>query len=183
MGELVQYENRYYQWIKGDFTGRVETVKDHIDENGLNFIVFESGKRINESLLLEYLIEVPEYQAKVAEEAASLETELDFPPPSPQLSQAAQQYNQQVKKQELPSSPVLQLLRAQKAEDEEALEISLKVKVPKKDFVKIIRASFGEEVDRDLYEYITSQLDASFIAEALETETKKFISKHYESNS
>lgn len=179
MGELVQYENRYYQWIKGDFTGRVETVKDHIDENGLNFVVFESGKRINESLLLEYLMEVPEYQAKVAEEAALESNEIDFPPPTPHLQHAAQQYST---KKEPSISPILQLLQTQKAEDEESLEISLNVKVPKKDFVKVLRASFGEEVDKDLYEYITSQLDASFIAEALETETKKFISKHYESN-
>lgn len=173
MGELVQYENRYYQWVKGDFTGRVETVKDHIDENGLNFVVFESGKRINESLLLEYLIEVPEYQAKVAEESAL--------PDLPTFQQASAPV---AKLKPLPTaSPILQLLETQKTQEEEFLQISLNIKVPKKDFIKILRASFGEEVDRDLHEYIASQLDASSIAESIEEETKKFISKYYESNS
>ncbi len=177
MGELVQYENRYYQWVKGDFTGRVETVKDYVDENGLNFVVFQSGKRINESLLLEYLIEVPEYQAKVAEESAAVETDFTHthqPAPPPQRIQ---------EKPAPPTmSPVLQLLQAQKTQDEEELEISVKVKVPKRDFIKILRASFGEEVDRDLYEYIGSQLDFQELADTIEEETKKFISKHYESN-
>ena len=176
MGELVQYENRYYQWIKGDFTGRVETVKDHIDENGLNFVVFESGKRINESLLLEYMMEVPEYQAKIAEESA-LPDPLAFQRPSAFTPPVA-------KPKPVPiASPVLQLLEAQKTQEEEFLQISLNIKVPKKDFIKILRASFGEEVDRDLHEYIASQLDASSIAESIEEETKKFISKYYESNS
>jgi len=171
MGELVQYENRYYQWVKGDYTGRIETVRDNLDENGLNFVVFESGKRINADLLLEYLIEVPEHQAKIAEESA-----IEQPPPSAPVHTAPP-----VK--EVLQSPVMRLLMAQKNREAEELEISFSVKVPKKEMIEVLRSSFGEEIYEDLYQYIIDQLDDSSIKEAVKNKTKKFITEYYESNS
>lgn len=178
MGELVQYENKYYQWIKGDFIGRVETVNNYLDENGLNFVVFESGKRINESLLLEYLIEVPEYQAKIAEQAAIAEPLSSSVPSgafhaSPDTSPGVSPYN----------TPVMNLLMAQKIENSEELKISLEIKVPKKEIVSVLKASFGNEIEEDLYQYVSQQLDDSSIKNEIKNKIKKFIIDYYESNS
>jgi len=176
MGELVQYENKYYQWVKGDYIGRVETVKENLDENGLNFVIFESGKRINFDLLLEYLMEVPEHQAKIAEESAILENAKQAHPSiieTPVSSSPKSSHN----------SPVMQLLLNQKKEENSTLEVSLDIKIPKKEMVDVLRVSFGDEIEDDLYQYIHNQLDYNFIKEAVQEKIKKFIQEYYEPKS
>ena len=176
MGELVQYENRYYQWVKGDYIGRVETVKENLDENGLNFLIFESGKRINQDLLLEYMIEIPEYQARIAEESADIKTgnssnSISQPPisqPQPTTSHI---------------SPVMLLLLNQKSESKNSIEVSLEIKIPKKEMIDVLKNSFGDEIEEDLYQYIHNQLDYSTIKEAVQEKIKKFIQEYYEPKS
>jgi hypothetical protein len=177
MGELVQYENKYYQWVKGDYTGRIETVVDNLDENGLNFVVFESGKRINADLLLEYLMEVPEHQAKIAEESAIETSQPSILSPVDNLHAAPPPVKQ------ASNSPVMQLLLNQKNESKNSIEVSLEIKIPKKEMVEVLRNSFGEEIEEDLYQYIHNQLDYSAIKEAVQEKIKKFITEYYESNS
>lgn len=172
MGELVQYENKYYQWVKGDYTGRIETFDSYLDENNLNFIVFESGKRINADLLLEYLIEVPEYQAKIAEESAISELSLNETPAQLQPVAKAKA-----------NSPVMQLLLNQKKEEDQTIEVSLQIKIPKKDMIDVLRVSFGDEIDEDLYQYIHNQLNLSVVKEAIQEKIKKFIQEYYEPES
>jgi hypothetical protein len=174
MGELVQYENKYYQWVKGDYTGRIETVNSYLDENDLNFIVFESGKRINADLLLEYLIEVPEHQAKIAEESAVID-EL------PTLAAPATPVIQPVKP--ISQSPIMQLLLNQKNESINSIEVSLEIKIPRKEMVDVLKNSFGEEIEEDLYQYIHNQLDYSVIKETVQEKIKKFIQEYYEPKS
>lgn len=171
MGELVQYENKYYQWVKGDYVGRIETVKGDLDENGLSFVIFESGKRINADLLLEYLIEVPEYQAKVAEEAA-IETITHLNPA-----------NKPTVIQVVKHSPVMQLLINQKIVTDETVNITFDIKIPKKDMVSVLRDSFGDEIEDDLYQYIDNQLTQASIKETVQEKIKKFIKEYYESKS
>jgi hypothetical protein len=175
MGELVQYQNPFYQWVKGDNTGRVEEIAGNADENGLNFIVFKSGRRINESLLLEYLMEVPEYAAKVAEESAIINGR----------SQATMQQEQYIQTPSVKAAqqegPVMQLLKAQKSVDEISLKISFDVKVPKKEMISVLKVSFGDEIETDIQSYISDQLDKNSIEETLTQEIKKFIKKYYES--
>lgn len=173
MGELVQYENRYYQWVKGDYIGRVETVKENLDENGLNFLIFESGKRINQDLLLEYMIEIPEYQARIAEESADIKTGnssnfIAQPQPQPTTSHI---------------SPVMLLLLNQKSESKDSIEVSLEIKIPKKEMIDVLKNSFGDEIEEDLYQYIHNQLDYSTIKEAVQEKIKKFIQEYYEPKS
>lgn len=178
MGELVQYQNPFYQWIKGDNTGRVEEISGNLDENGLSFIVFKSGRRINESLLLEYLMEVPEYAAKAAEESAV--ASISTPQQLQQIPQTQVQVQVQVQAP-AKEGPVMQLLRAQKSEDQISLKIAFDVKMPKKEMVNVLRVSFGEDIEDDLQKYVSDQLDDKAIKEILEQEIKKFIKKHYES--
>lgn len=180
MGELVQYQNPFYQWIKGDNTGRVEEITGNLDENGLSFILFKSGRRINESLLLEYLMEVPEYAAKAAEESAMATKVSDLPP---RPTQHQEQYIQHHQTLPSPESPVMQLLKAQKNADEISLNISFDVKMPKKEMVNVLKVSFGEEIEEDIYNYLSEQLDEKFVKETLAQEIKKFIKKYYESKS
>ena len=179
MGELVQYENKYYQWVKGDYIGRMETVKDNLDENGLSFIIFESGKRINSDLLLEYLIEVPEYQAKVAEESAIIDELSEFPKAIAPINDTVTTKTSS----KANSSPVMQLLLNQKKEEDESIEVSLQIKIPKRDMIDVLRVSFGDEIDEDLYQYIHNQLDDASIKEAVKEKIKKFIQEYYEPNS
>jgi hypothetical protein len=177
MGELVQYENKYYQWVKGDYIGRVETVKGYLDENGLSFIIFESGKRINSDLLLEYLMEVPEYQAKVAEESA---TTIDKTPINNHKSVNTQTDTKSIIKQK---SPIMQLLLNQKTLMDIDINITLDVKIPKKEMINVLRDSFGDEIEDDLYQYIDDQLTLEIIKETVQEKIKKFIKEHYESKS
>jgi hypothetical protein len=175
MGELVQYENRYYQWVKGDFIGRVETVKENLDENGLNFLIFESGKRINQDLLLEYMIEVPEYQARIAEESADIKTGNSSNSISQPISQPQPTTSH--------ISPVMLLLLNQKSESKNLIEVSLEIKIPKKEMIGVLKNSFGDEIEEDLYQYIHNQLDYSTIKEAVQEKIKKFIQEYYEPKS
>lgn len=175
MGELVQYQNSFYQWVKGDNTGRVEEISNNLDENGLNFIVFKSGRRINESLLLEYLMEVPEYAAKAAEESAIINNSSDLHPKSPQRQEQYIHQPSQIK-----DGPVMQLLKAQKSVDDISLKISFDVQIPKKEMINVLKVSFGEEIEEDIHKYLFDQLEEKSIKETIEKEIKKFIKKHYE---
>jgi hypothetical protein len=172
MGELVQYENKYYQWVKGDYTGRIETVDSYLDENDLNFIVFESGKRINADLLLEYLIEVPEHQAKIVKESAIDELSANVAP-NPAIQQS----------KPISHSPIMQLLLNQKNESINSIEVSLEIKIPRKEMVDVLKNSFGDEIEEDLYQYIHNQLDYSVIKETVQEKIKKFIQEYYEPKS
>lgn len=175
MGELVQYLNKYYQWVKGDYTGRIETFSEYLDENGLNFIVFKSGKRINESLILEYMIEVPEHQAVIEDYA-------DDPIPDVVVATESVTDPVVVSAPKVKNSPVMQLLLSQKKEDDEIIDVELSVKVPKKEMVDILKSSFGDEIEGDLYEYIYNQLDIAAIKDSIEDKIKKFIKTHYDTN-
>ena len=173
MGELVQYENKYYQWVKGDYTGRIETVDSYLDENDLNFIVFESGKRINADLLLEYLIEVPEHQAKIAEESAIIDELPTMVASNPAIQQP----------KPISHSPIMQLLLNQKNESINSIDVSLEIKIPRKEMVDVLKNSFGDEIEEDLYQYIHNQLDYSVIKETVQEKIKKFIQEYYEPKS
>lgn len=168
MGELIQYQNVYYQWVKGDYIGRIEEFESFQDENNLNFIVFKSGKRINESLLLEYLIEIPEYQVKIAEESI-LE--------SPIVDIVSKKMDMNDTKEE--KTPIQQLLINQKKKETEKLNIFLDIKVPKKELVEILKSSYGNEIENDIYEYINNQLDQNTIKQIIKNNIEKFIKMYY----
>lgn len=169
MGELIQYKNMYYQWVKGDYTGRIEEFESFQDENNLNFIVFKSGKRINESLLLEYLIEIPEYQVKIAEESV-------FESLTPNTVSKKIDTNNIVKEEK---TPVQHLLISQKKKETEKLNICLDIKIPKKELIEILRSSYGDEIENDIYEYINNQLDQNDIRQIIKKNIEKFIKTYY----
>jgi hypothetical protein len=58
MSEVI-FVPKFYKWIKGDHSGRVEKTIDAIDAT---FTQFESGRKITTTLLSSYLMEVGEHE-------------------------------------------------------------------------------------------------------------------------
>jgi hypothetical protein len=77
----------------------------------------------------------------------------------------------------------MQLLLNQKNESINSIDVSLEIKIPRKEMVDVLKNSFGDEIEEDLYQYIHNQLDYSVIKETVQEKIKKFIQEYYEPKS
>lgn len=50
--------NKYFQWKKGDDYATIETISHETNDEGITYLVFESGRKINKSLVDEFLVQI-----------------------------------------------------------------------------------------------------------------------------
>ena len=151
-------EVQKFQWIKGDNQGKVETFTGEMSGK---FMVFESGRRCNKSLLGEFLHEVNEENPELI---------FDDPISQPINSKAKtkstkRKSNSTVKvKSQNPLIPLLEKTKKNKTK----LNVRFEVELPTKKFLGIMSESFDEDVVQILSDYIISQID----------DPRTFVSKH-----
>ena len=73
----------------------------------------------------------------------------------------------------------MQLLLNQKKKEIEKLEIHLEIKIPKRELIEILRSSYGDEIENDIYQYINNQLDQNYIKEIITENIQQFIKTYY----
>lgn len=156
-------EEKKLQWIKGDKFGNVEIVKGVDNE----WTIFNSGGRIATNLLSEFL--------------EPLDGEpLNFNPPTPALTKAAEVYKEKLPPQKQTSSPIRTLFDKQKKNDKIKLNLTFPIEVPKKAIYEIISSSFdSEEVNDELESFIKNQISEDLILDSLFDSIKELIKTRY----
>lgn len=149
------------QWIKGDKLGKVETILNE----GTEWIDFESGSRINASLLNEFMIDV-------TDEGALLDSEINL---DPSRNKEPQKNNTRKEDQGL-GNPIMTLFKSMENAHNHNLSIPISVNIPKKDLYNILSGSFGEDRVKDtLKKYINDQLDTKKLRSAVNESIKDLI--------
>lgn len=151
------------QWIKGDKIGNVETVETEDGE----WTLFESGGRINSSLINEFMIPVGE-------------DELDFDPPTPALQKAASMYKERVKPEPKQISPIRTLLDKQKKLNKHKISVSLPINIISSEMYDLLSNSFGEdEVTQELLSFIEDQIKTENVIELIQESIQSLIQSKY----
>ena len=142
--KLENQQSVFLQWIKGENTGVVEEVVSHITEVDTRWVIFKSGRRINQDLIYEYMIDVPSYEAELyinqIENAETLQDVTEISKQPVKQSNATQNDLNQNKQQ----NPVVELLKLQNVK-----LVNVKFKPPQKSLIKLLVSSFGIEATQN----------------------------------
>ena len=140
------------QWIKGDKQGSIEIVK----ERGGDWTIFESGGRINNTLLNEYMILIQNDNEILNFEDVKASLPKGTPVKIPTRKK---------------TSPILTLLERMEDFDELELNLKVKIKVPKIDVMNLLSSTFGEKdfID-DLEVFVNEQAKEKNMNEILRKE-------------
>jgi len=166
-------EVRKCQWIKGDNTGVVETISSEKD----NFIIFESGRRINTAVF-------PEFMMNVDSDVESLITN----PISKELVVKEQSSLQQsnssiitpIQKEVIEvKNPIQILLEKQSKNNKIELNITLDVSVPKKEVLELLQDSFDEDVKEEVLNFAKRNLNNETIITEIHEKLKTSINLYY----
>jgi hypothetical protein len=154
-----------FQWIKGDYQGMTETYKDIQISGEMNFILFESGNRINGDLLNEFMIVVPA-QPKIIQPVAPVQ-----PKPSKDVSTVTSIIYEDNDKNTNTDSPIYKLLKKQK---KNMVDVSIKIKLnlPPKDLYTVLSGSF-EDAEKEIIDFVLDAVDIEDIKASLAQSIKK----------
>lgn len=161
----------FLQWIKGENTGVVEEVVSHITEADTRWVVFKSGRRINQDLTYEYMIDVPSYEAELyinqTENAETLQEVTEISKQPVKNNNATQHDLNQNKQQ----NPVVELLKLQNVK-----LVNVKFKPPQKSLIKLLVSSFGIDATQNaLIELAHIELTESATHDELTAQIKEMI--------
>ena len=159
-----------YQWTKGDNNGNVceyvDVFKDPV--TGVIWVNFKDGTRINYSLLNEYMIQIdPINRRELAApliEVTGTSVEKISPVRNVMLAD-----NSPINTKS--SNPITSLLEKQKPNWVE-VGINLKLNLPTKSLYNVLTSSF-EEADKEIIEFVVSDLDLEIIKESLRINIKE----------
>jgi hypothetical protein len=155
-------ESKYWQWIKGDHSGNVVTIKN-IDDKWINF---NEGGRLAVDLRDEFLQNL---DSDIAGEF------INNNPTQPKAIKKPS-VNNTVKQ----TSPIRLLLDKQKKLEKIPLGLSFNIKVPSKNIMAILENSFEtDELNKELVNFIEDQIDTDEIIKTLKDSVQILIQERY----
>jgi len=161
------YSNMQFEWIKGDEIASREDFKDLVNVDGDTFVLFNSGKRINTSLLEEYMVYYPAQPKQLSIDPAPVNA--DFMEIS-KSTVTSIVYNDEVKQSKL-ESPIYKLLNKQKKNIVE-VSIKLKLNLPPKELYGVLSSSF-DDAEKEIIEFVLDGIDIDDIKKSLSDSIRK----------
>ena len=153
--ENITQESQVFQWIKGDYEGRLVKVIDKFTDDNIEFLVFEDGTQCNSALIGEYIIHVPQgTQPPLPVVSGSFKPTL--PPPAPQKT-VEQPKPAVVQPNPISAHPIHDLLRMSKKKPVK-LEITIGVDMPSEELLKVMIGEFPDGADI-IGDYLVSTID------------------------
>jgi hypothetical protein len=185
---LQATETKWFQWIKGDNTGKtVEWVGESIYDDYLDmkFLLFKDGSRVNDQLIGEWVIEVvqpisnPTQPPKIATtpQAPIKKTTPDI------------QYNpQETEKPKVLDSPIHQILKDSK-KTRMSINISLLVESPPPNLMSVLAETYPDG-ETQVLDYIAQTINIEDLRQQISQQIwlavlepdKKTIQKKYKKN-
>lgn len=149
-------EGKKLQWIKGDKTGKVETVQS-TDADG--WLIFESGGRISSELVTEFMMDATEGAL-----------EIDDLSTRTQVQHNSYDTITAPVKPKVVESPLMSLLKKMSKTQSTPLDVTIKVEVPSSAMYSVLIDSFDEEeVHKEISTYILNQVDDQLIKESVQS--------------
>ena len=159
----VELKNSDFQWIKGEQTGMIQKYAGVDESNGMKFLNFQGGGRINLEILHEFMDVFPASPVHF--------DELNIPrPAAPDQSPSKKgsvnsvDYGKTVQVG-VEESPIYKLLKKQKP-NWVNVNISLKLNLPTKSLYNVLISSF-EDAETEIANYVTEGVDIEDIKEAI----------------
>ena len=163
------YSNMEFEWTKGDEISTLESFKDLIIEGEESFILFSSGKRINISLLEEYMVYYPAPPKQMSIQAhQQINAEFIEVPRTSTVTSV--DYNED-SRSVISESPIYKLLNKQKKNIVE-VSIKLKLNLPPKELYGVLSSSF-DDAEREIIEFVLAGIDIDDIKKSLSDSIKK----------
>lgn len=159
-----------YQWTKGDNNGLVCEYENIYKDatTGVIWINFKDGSRINYSLLNEYMIQIdPLNRGPI--NTGSIELRPQIIEKTAIVKNVMLADNSQVSSKSI--NPITSLLEKQKPNWVE-VGIKLKLNLPTKSLYNVLTSSF-EDADKEIIEFVVSDLDLEIIKESLRINIKE----------
>lgn len=150
-----------FQWIKSERTGEVCKVKDISSDDGLIWVHFTDGTRINYMLLEEFTIKL---------NLSEKELELNVSSPK-DLSKNDIPKNEKsiatlkVEKVETPKSAIKTLLEKQRPNIQQ-VDFTLQLNIPSESLYDVLMGSF-DNAEQEIIDHILESLDQATIREAI----------------
>ena len=164
----AKYSGMEFQWIKGDDMSVTENYKG-LNSNGDDiFILFDSGKRINTSLLEEYMVWFPA-SSKIPEQPKAHQSPSSAKEISPQMVTSIQYSDQPSVSFE--ESPIYKLLKKQKKNTVE-VSIKLKLNLPSKELYNVLCLSF-DDAEKEIVDFVLDDVDIDDIKRSLGESIRK----------
>lgn len=154
-------KNSDFQWIKGESAGMIEKYAGVEEDNGIKFLKFTGGGRINVELLSEFMDVFPSTPVQF-NSAGQNQTPVQSPQPKGSVNSVDYGKSVQVGVEE---SPIYKLLKKQKP-NWVNVNISLKLNLPTKSLYNVLITSF-EDAETEIVNYITEGVDIEDIKEAI----------------
>lgn len=156
-----------FQWIKGDYSGSMESYKSITSDGENKFILFKSGRRINVELLDEFMVYFPAPpQIQQLVEAPTIPVDSNRSKNSKVTS---------IVYDSIPGatedSPIYKLLKKQKKNPVE-VGIKLKLNLPPKELFVVLSSSF-EDAEKEIIKFVLDGIDIEDIKLALSDSIKK----------
>tara|TARA_B100001175_G_C19497546_1_gene636200 strand:+ start:1398 stop:1946 length:549 start_codon:yes stop_codon:yes gene_type:complete len=164
-------EKTYYQWIKGDDSGLVITIKEEDDQ----WIYFNEGGRLSKDLKSEY---IQELDSDIAGEFVETKPS-GIDPLNVSVTPEIKNENANVPQIDTPS-PIRVLFNKQKKNNKVKLLLEFPVNIPQKDVYKLMSTSFDKtEVNDVLQSFILDQLSEDEILSCLHNSVQSLIESKY----
>jgi hypothetical protein len=153
----------YYQWIKGDNTGDVVSIKDTDDK----WVNFNEGGRLAKELKDEF---IQPLDTNIANEFIT--TNIEVIPPAVAIPVAVNITTS--------LSPIRVLFDKQKKNDRAKLLLDFPLNIPPKSIYELMSTSFDkDEVDEQLFSFMLDQLSQEEITKCLLDGIKSLIQSKY----
>jgi len=141
----------FYEWIKGDHIGVIEKISSEENESGIDWIKFESGRRINRNLFGEFLLVSDTGVSSIEPLSPSIMQQPQPPQPSSDI------VTQVPKKEE--ESPISILLKSQKKKRKETIKLDFELELPPAEILAIMYDSFGDDLITEIYKMNLTKLE------------------------
>jgi hypothetical protein len=155
-----------YKWTKGDYDGEVCEYESVFKDptSGIIWINFKGGKRINYSLLNDFMMQIEPSSIR----QGAIEQVANIPIRNVMLSDTKA-------KIDLPDNPIVSLLQKQKPNWVE-VGINLKLNLPTKNLYNVLSTSF-EDAEEEIIEFVVRDLDIELIKDSLRINIKDIYNK------
>jgi hypothetical protein len=160
------YQDKDFQWLKGDNMGTIERYKGIVLDPSQNktFINFQSGGRIDVQLVREFMDIFPTQRVAIQENTAPKIPQIASPAVAENPNSSGKNKNV-VTQVNLENSPIYTLLQKQKP-NWVNVNISLKLNLPTKTLYNVLSSSF-EDAEKEVVNFVIEGLEIDDIKQAL----------------
>ena len=162
-------KTQYFQWLKGEHSGKVvEWHGDIINDEdlGANFLQFKDGSRANETLLGDWLLEVrsANFEDLILQPELANQTQTAYT--QPVVTPAPQTYSQQtIATQSVISSPIQQILKDSK-KTKSTVTASVVVDIPPINLMAVLSETY-EDGEAQVLKFIAESINLEDIRQQL----------------